>query len=769
MLALAASGSRGSELKRRIVRLLSDPQRLRLTRGDSLTLLLFLSLIAGALAGFWRQNVAAPPDKSDANATVPAAEKQNDGKQAADRQTKLEFSGKVIDAAGHPVAGAEILVAPSILDSGLDVRGAKIRQFAISDARGHFAFAMEPMKSVGLDPMNWTHRSRVFAKAPGYGCDWLPLQVFQTNPVSSLKRDELQQNFDKHYGPGRFASQSLKLPLEAGPVRGRLIDLEGHPLVGVSVSVESILNPDPVEVSRAFERSSRDLFDQTLNDSDVPGSWRLINRAEWQVLFPSIKTNENGEFSLRGLGRDQMATVSVSGERVAAERFYILGTEMETMRLPHISHYPNGAMDVFVGTHFSYAIGPAIPVSGTVSELKSGKPIANATVVVERLFGREGLRSSVQLRLDTDHIRAITDEHGRYQLDGIPPGEAHVLMVIPPKTEPWLVAEQELSLNSAQANATVNLQVFRGVWIEGKVTDAQTGEPIRGIVNYFPFRKNPDLSRFGIGNSENEQRFVIDELGQYRVPALPGPGVVAATSSGEKLYPAAAGADKIEGYDVKSGRLPSVMMSSIYNFHQISFVEPSVGADSYPLDITLSSGVTFHGCVVAPDGSPVANVEVQGQVLRYPGSRKLKDDKFSVVDYSEEHPRDLFFSSLNESLVAYLHLEGKAPEELEELKVQLQPAVTVRGRVIDTQKDEPAAGFHLYSESSKLGKFLIVFKQTDDHGRFELTGLLAGNSYKIDAYHHTGRRRGFTIDLTNAKPGDVIELGDVTGKNAMSK
>ena len=58
---------------------------------------------------------------------------------------------------------------------------------------------------------------------------------------------------------------------------------------------------------------------------------------------------------------------------------------------------------------------------------------------------------------------------------------------------------------------------------------------------------------------------------------------------------------------------------------------------------------------------------------------------------------DLFFTSMNHSLVGHLHLEGKAPEEL---KVQLQPAVTVRGRLVDTEKDEPAAGFRLPNRPS---------------------------------------------------------------------
>ena len=48
---------------------------------------------------------------------------------------------------------------------------------------------------------------------------------------------------------------------------------------------------------------------------------------------------------------------------------------------------------------------------------------------------------------------------------------------------------------------------------------------------------------------------------------------------------------------------------------------------------------------------------------------------------------------------------------------------------------------------------------------------LAGNIYKMDSSNVQRIVRQvyrFTVDLTNAKPGDVLELGDVTGKKAKS-
>jgi hypothetical protein len=100
----------------------------------------------------------------------------------------------------------------------------------------------------------------------------------------------------------------------------------------------------------------------------------------------------------------------------------------------------------------------------------------------------------------------------------------------------------------------------------------------------------------------------------------------------------------------------------------------------------------------------------------------------------------------------------------------LQPAVTARGRLIETETDEEAVGYSVYCKSTKNGEFRVDNDiRTDENGRFEIKGLLAGNVYKMDAanvQHFNNLKNGFTIDLTNAKPGDVVELGEVTGSKA---
>lgn len=796
---VALSMARQSNVERRILSILDTSRPLSQRLPWSLTLLLaavILPLVAVAAAlkpaeepraanDSQEKTAAAQPSSDKAKASPeakptppaagtenPRAPKPDDRAQAAPSDTEEKaYQGKVVDADGRPMAGVEIWFSVSPYETpSKPAQNAQniLRQVAASDSNGEFSFRLKPLVNTEEFPLAWRQFAALVAKAPGHGCDWLPLQVFEENPTSSEKRSTLERNIDEFLGRGRFASRTLKLPRQAGPVRGRLIDLEGRPLKGVAVSVEQIQYADLTKLREGFETASRDTVNRSFGMHNMPrGS---LNRRDCQALVPPVKTDDNGEFSLSGLGRDQVATVTLLGNRVEAERFFILGTEMEIKRVPHISLYPKGAQDAFVGVNFTLAVGPAIPVSGVVTEFKTGKPIANAVVYVERLFSRESLDDSlVQLRLLTNYIRAVTDEQGRYQLEGIPPGEGHILKVVPPKSEPWLMASQTISLDPGQPAANVNIQVFRGIWIEGQVTDADTGEGVEGFVDYLALKKNPNIPQaFGLQDSWETERFPIAAEGRYRTAGLPGPGVLLVRSYGE--YPRSVGAEKIKGYNPNRGYLPTTPGGApLSNWHLVQFIDPGVDAKSYHCDLTLSAGASLVGRIVGPNDAPLSRIEALGLVEKGEFFKPLTDDKFTVVDYQPEVPRSLFFKTADRALVGYLHLEGAPPADL---TVRLKPSVTVRGQLIEMETDEPAAEYHVYCASSKQGKFRIDDTLTDKEGRFEIKGLVAGNIYEMNAANVqafvNGKNR-FTIDLSDAKPGDVVELGEVTGKNAKRK
>ena len=221
-------------------------QRLGLTRVDSLTLVLTATLIVGTMAGFWRHAVAASPNRIRCGDTGYC-----ESREEIDRE--VEFSGKVVDLDGKPVIGAEIWFASAPYETLFADAPKPIRQVACTNESWRIFTSNLSRLVTANNTLNWTHFSYLIAKAPGYGCDGLPLAAFEKNPVPSTQRDSLQQGIDRGTVTGRFASHTLKLPPAVGPVNGRLVDLEGRPVAGVVVSVENLRNPDMTLLQEAFE------------------------------------------------------------------------------------------------------------------------------------------------------------------------------------------------------------------------------------------------------------------------------------------------------------------------------------------------------------------------------------------------------------------------------------------------------------------------------------------------------------------------------------
>ncbi|QDT73300.1 M56 family metallopeptidase [Lacipirellula limnantheis] len=691
----------------------------------------------------------------------------------------VSYSGRVETPQGEPIAGAKIWLAVTSHDENQE---GLLRELGTTDEQGRFEVVLDAVTTQDIRkrqeirrPFNY-YLTQLVATAEGRGLDWMPLDVFEDNPTPSAKRDTLQARIDQSLGDGCFASRTLKLRPESRPVRGRLVDLEGHRLPNVTVLVESLRQPDIPRLLKAFEMSwKREMNEAFSVTSFGPG---LLARSELQKLIPPVTTDEKGEFELRGIADDQLVELLFDADRVEARPLNVLGREMETVSLPHIENYPSGAQDVFVGRDFTYAVGPSVPVEGIVTDYDTGKPVAGVLVYVERLF-KEGSVNPERLRLDTHHMRAVTDEQGRFRITGMPPGEGHVVEFIPPRSEPYFPAWQDVSLSLKDGEAKrIEIQLKRGIWIEGRVTDKQSGEPFLATVDYMALRKNPhSLDKLGLEQAWVEKRYETDSDGRYRVLGLPGPGVLLVTPQ-VSGYPLAAGAETIDGYDASGGIIPTTpfpLRLKFSDWRLLNQIDPAADAISSTCDLALDADVSIPGRVVGPDGKPITDLYILGQTDGDEWWRPRHTDyvratnRFEVYGYDGKGPRQLFFKNQDETLVGQYRLEGDAPEEI---VVTLQPSVRVKGRLIENETNLPATRYFLHSETCSLfnekyppEKFRIHWLLTDDEGRFEIKGLMAGVAYKMNALNERNSaddRNRFMIDLTAAKPGDVIELGDVT-------
>lgn len=692
---------------------------------------------------------------------APAANERSDQgkeKEAATSSTETArktYSGHVTNPDGSPAGGVKIyLTTRDAIDRMADV----LHEVGQSDAQGKFAFELSESLSKAVDvdiPRGW---ATLIAKSANNSLDWMPLQMFADTPQPSAERDVLQQAVDRVLGSGRFAARSFVLPTLERPIRGRLIDLEGRPLAGVQVVVDELKWPEMGILTKALNDQSKQLVYDAYNAKRIPGI--AIPSNVLRKLIPPATTNSEGTFALSGLARDQIATLCLQHDRVAAEHIYVVGRDMETVRIPYFPGNTGGPKDVYAGYDFTHVPAPAVPVEGIVKDYDTGAGVPNAVVSVDQLFQRD----DSQRRGSLTHIRAISDDAGRFRLVGIPPGEGHLLTVLPPLTEPYLVFNHELSINPQDTKTDVEIRLKKTFWIEGQVTDKATGEPIQGAVNYLALQKNPNrLDKLGLKVGWEFHRQRIDANGFYRVPALPGPGLVLVTELSGKGYPRGVGAESVDGYDPRGPYIPTYPIGlPVSNWNLIKQVDPPIDAKSFHCDLALEKDPSIPGRIVTPDGKPASDFEAYGEVVNIHFWRPRANGAFSVESYDGKGPRQLFFKTPDESLVAQVRVEGQAPPEL---VVALQPAVRVTGVLIDVETDLPAQRFELKCKSTTVGEFRIERCYTDDDGRFEVKGLVPGVVYEMYALNEqffNKERNDFKIDLTKARPGDVIDLGDVT-------
>jgi beta-lactamase regulating signal transducer with metallopeptidase domain/protocatechuate 3,4-dioxygenase beta subunit len=773
----ALSMARQSNVEGRIDAILdvARPLSKRLSRAASLVLLLAIVVTVGSAAAL-RPSRADQADSmavlvandSQMKAAAPGVMKgssnesvrgQSPSKDAAIGTEKVswprKFSGHVTDSDGHPIGQAKILLiwgAFSEIGRPMD-----LCEVARSDARGDFAFE--------ITRQAWVERkldepAQVLAQAPDYGLDLLPLETFDIQRVDSRKRERLQRDVDQTDGAGRIVRRTLKLRPEQS-IHGRLVDLEGRPLPNVMVSAESIWNLKIEKLLKAFEKSDKSLMYESL--LYVPLSLDSL-----QQLFPPVRTDAHGAFTFRGIGKDQLVTLIFQAEGIEAARIYVVGRKMQPARLPQVEFYRNGYQDFYGGCEFTYALGPSAPVIGVVKDYDTGQPIPNTVVFVERLFAEHG-KQREQLRLSCRYMRSLTDKQGRFRIVGIPPGNTHVLRAAPPVQEPYLMAEKDISPKLDGSHGPIEIRVKQGIWYEGRVTDKTSGKPVKAHVDHLALASNPNkLDTFGLKQGWEMSRYSTDSNGHFRTLGLPGPGVLLIRATDLQNYPREIGADKVSGYEARSKYIPTTPVGyPLSNWNLISQVDPPKTATTFHRDFVLDAGQAIPGRVVAPDGKPHSDAKVLGEILNEDFWVSHTNAEFALKSYDGKGPRQLLVQSSNGSLVGQYRLEGPAPKEI---VVKLEPAVRVKGRLIERETNLPAERYGIYCEESTVGEAQIQVK-TDYDGRFEIKGLLAGVGYKMNAAnpgHFVNDKNKFQIDLKQAKPGALIDLGDI-GRTTSNK
>ncbi|HKB06046.1 MAG TPA: sigma-70 family RNA polymerase sigma factor, partial [Gemmataceae bacterium] len=200
---------------------------------------------------------------------------------APPKPEQIEFTGRVIDPDGRPMKGARVFIAGWSTDyPGKD---REPRTLATADSDGRFAFTV-PAKRLDAES-----EVALAAATHGFGLAVQPLRRPWPKEVTlALARDF--------------------------PLAGRLLDERLAPVVGATVRVIEVRLPDNNDLAAALAGLQEVGWSAAAGWLGTPFARRVRGWYEPLPGLPeAVQTNEDGRFTVTGIGVDRLAILLVEG------------------------------------------------------------------------------------------------------------------------------------------------------------------------------------------------------------------------------------------------------------------------------------------------------------------------------------------------------------------------------------------------------------------------------------------------------------------------
>jgi RNA polymerase sigma factor (sigma-70 family) len=661
-------------------------------------------------------------------------------KAATDAAQTLAFLGRVLDPTGKPSAGAKIhLFYYATHKVPMPVR-------AISDSEGRFHFTATRKEfdtSYSADPWN---RASPVAVMDGFG---LGLPRFDADTPS----------YDKEV--------TLQLARDDMPLNGRILDLQGKPVVGATVRVRGIRVPRSGELASFLDALQGQKEGFNVHSGLLTGFFDPYYGLNWDSLFARVITNAEGRFQINGIGRERIADLLFEGNGIETKYVYALTRATPRIDVPSHKKQAWNPLMTHYGANFDHVAAPSRPIAGVVRDKDTDKAIAGVRLQNAMLAG-----GIVDQRLV---MQSVTDKEGRYRIHGMPCGQGNSLEVTPPADQPYLMMYQPVVDAPGLQAVKVDVALKRGIWIDVRVTDKRTGKAVPSSAEYNVFSDNPHLKELP-GFTNRMHQDTHSEAGRFRLVGLPGRGLVSVWAANDH-YLLGAGADKIK--ELQRGLIPGTTprIVSARHTHGIVEVNPAADAEQVSVEVVLDPGRAIKGQVLGPDGKPLAGVLISG-LDEYThwghkqwGNGPSKTADFTMTGLASGRTRLLQFAQLDKKLAGSLLVDGDAKGPL---RVTLVPAGSLSGRVI-TRQGKPAVGGLINAsrvESTVPDGVIPVANdegslprppRSDKDGRFRIDGLAPGLKYHLlyEAGGYLLRIIGpLGADLT-VKAGETKDVGDL--------
>jgi hypothetical protein len=436
---------------------------------------LFLGAVATG-TGYWTRSPAMIDEPRGAPASRPQP-------LAATPESALPgrmiVAGRVLDPAGKPIVGVPVDIIgrarkPWIADDERKERHVLLGR-GTTDDDGRIRIDASRSSLVGFFEVH------ALAAAPGLGLGWAQLNADAEQPTAEI----------------RLRPEQV--------IRGKLVDVSGQPAARVELRIHSVGRPTNIGT-----------FDGVnLGLSRPPEGLRAWPRP--------VTTDDQGRFTLPGIGRDVTVAFGTGDLRFASQSFRIQTDDRD------------GPKDVTLALH------PATTVAGRALAADTGQPIPHA--VVEVASGQDELRLGSRTR-----FRA--DDQGRFTAN-VGPGTYFQIQAFPPEGAPYLVSRQEFQGPKGTVKMVRDIPLIRGVVIRGTVAEHGTGRPLGGAsVQYLPARSRDDvLSGYPAVVASKDD-------GSYQIVVLPARGTCSSTARG----PTTSSRRSADGRSIPAGPAGSAIM-----------------------------------------------------------------------------------------------------------------------------------------------------------------------------------------------------------------
>jgi hypothetical protein len=168
------------------------------------------------------------------------------------------------------------------------------------------------------------------------------------------------------------------------PIHGRILDIEGRPVSGATVRVVNLFGA---------RDGNLDIWEREAKRSGA-SYWSLRQYLRFMTfsqkfqearppVLPAVTTNADGWFTLKGVGRERMANLIVTGPSIETTSIDVRSRRGEVIKLkkdPGMSVMTPksglGPDDVVYPCEFTCVAGPSVPISGRVVDADSQHPLA---------------------------------------------------------------------------------------------------------------------------------------------------------------------------------------------------------------------------------------------------------------------------------------------------------------------------------------------------------------------------------------------------------